>query len=209
MRTRATDSRCRARRRVRRIAGAQRRMPQEPRMLQVEAWDCPREGPSASPQRAWSASIGAASRPSKGDGHPVVGYLRARRGASRGRPLPFGRMPGVSRAPGLSKCTALAGWAYGDSFPRRRETPNKTIRPPATTPSVCLQPKPGDLPRPKRDPRTVKGQRRVPRRRSRSTRTLDCSWSPLSSLLDHLVRAQQQRLRDGEAERLGGLEVDE
>ena len=28
-------------------------------------------------------------------------------------------------------------------------------------------------------------------------------------LLDHLVRSGQQRFRDGEAERLGGLEVDE
>jgi len=27
-------------------------------------------------------------------------------------------------------------------------------------------------------------------------------------LLDHLIRPQQQRLRDREAERLGGLEVD-
>ena len=28
-------------------------------------------------------------------------------------------------------------------------------------------------------------------------------------LLDHLVRRSQQRLRDGEAERFGGLEVDD
>ena len=30
-----------------------------------------------------------------------------------------------------------------------------------------------------------------------------------SSLLDHLVCGRQQRFRDGEAERLGGLEVDD
>jgi hypothetical protein len=28
-------------------------------------------------------------------------------------------------------------------------------------------------------------------------------------LLDHLISGRQQRLRDGEAERLGGLEVDD
>src|SRR5262249_30239999 len=37
----------------------------------------------------------------------------------------------------------------------------------------------------------------------------DCSQRPFNHLLDHLIRLDEERRGDGEAERLGGLEIDD
>jgi len=55
-------------------------------------------------------------------------------------------------------------------------------------------------------PRASKAGRWRELRSKRGARSRDLSSGTL--FLDHLIRSQQQRRRDGEAERLGGLEVD-
>src|SRR5215472_1506448 len=56
-----------------------------------------------------------------------------------------------------------------------------------------------------------RSQLTAPRRRAarRGGRRPKCRGTPAASLLDHLIRPQEERLRDRQSEGLGGLEVDD